>query len=298
TMIVGVYRDGIAVGDGAMIAQGDFVVFGILALCVCGLGVGVGWGTEYFVVTYIGLPILFLLMVVTVLGILVECTGYRHMPVLFDRAAGRIYLIRAERDWLRPWRWFRIPVKLETMEWARTRALIVPTLGAGGTKLPRTNYALHLVQTDEPNGTRIVSSIGVGVPSVYDGGREVKALWEHLRRFMQEGGPHLQPGESVYVDDSSPAKLWNALWWWQPLIGPGARKFWTGPYWMFTIPFGLFVLPLAPLTMLGGFLRWLAYQCKRPAPWPAEVLASVGPQTTASAREGSRGRASRDARAR
>ncbi|MFJ1303056.1 hypothetical protein ACILG0_24125, partial [Pseudomonadota bacterium AL_CKDN230030165-1A_HGKHYDSX7] len=69
-------------------------------------------------------------------------------------------------------------------------------------------------------------------------------------------------------------------WWWQPLIGPGAKQFWTGPYWMCTIPFGLFALPFAPLTMFGGFMRWLAYRCKRPAPWPAEVLASVGLEIT------------------
>jgi len=29
--------------------------------------------------------------------------------------------------------------------------------------------------------------------------------------------------------------------------------------------------------MAGGFLRWLSYCCKRPAPRPAEVLASMGP---------------------
>lgn len=54
-------------------------------------------------------------------------------------------------------------------------------------------------------------------------------------------------------------------------------QFWAGPYWFLTIPFGLVALIRLPLTMAGGFLRWLSYCCKRPAPWPVEVLASMGP---------------------
>ncbi len=127
------------------------------------------------------------------LMVLFDCTGYREQPTLFDRASGRIYVMHSQRDWLRPWRWFRIPVSVQVFEWSRIRAMIVPFKTVGGGGAMRTNYGLRLVQTDVPNGTQIVASFGVGVPSAYDGGNEPAALWEHLRRFMQEGGPHPGP---------------------------------------------------------------------------------------------------------
>ena len=46
-------------------------------------------------------------------------------------------------------------------------------------------------------------------------------------------------------------------------------QFWAGPYWFLTIPFGLVALIRLLLTMAGGFLRWLSYCCKRPAPFEA-----------------------------
>lgn len=270
------YKNGLALTDGASLIEGYLAAFGTLGLCA---------GLPMLLSIFANMDILALfillpgLMIAAVM-LLFDCTGYREQPTLFDRATGRIYIMHSQRDWLRPWRWFRIPVSVQSFEWSRIRAMIVPTVGLGGAGAPRMNYALRLVQTDVPNGTRIVASFGVGIPSVYDGGAEPAALWEHLRRFMQEDGPHLGPHDALYVDDSSPSRLWNAIWWWQPLLGPGAKQFWAGPYWFATIPFGLFALIGLPLTMAGGFIRWLSYRCKRPAPWPAEVLASIGPVLT------------------
>ncbi|WP_241135803.1 DUF6708 domain-containing protein [Achromobacter xylosoxidans] len=277
------YKNGLAVTDGASLIEGYLAAF-FLGFFFLFLFVSVrieayfdgafSFHSVFDALT--SMPVIVTGLIAT-LPTLFDCTGYREQPTLFDRASGRIHIMHSQRDWLRPWRWFRIPVSVQSFDWRCIRALIVPTVGLGGAGAPRMNYALRLVQTDVPNGTRIVASFGVGIPSVYDGGAEPAALWEHLRRFMQEDGPHLGPYDALYVDDSSPSRLWNAIWWWQPLLGPGAKEFWAGPYWFLTIPFGLVALICLPLTMTGGFLRWLSYCCKRPAPWPAEVLASIGP---------------------
>ncbi|KOQ17869.1 hypothetical protein HMPREF3069_01075 [Achromobacter xylosoxidans] len=275
------HKNGLAVTDGASLIEGYGAAFGTLALAsgfyTAHVWISVRDALNTVIFAGGSLVLLLLWILPAGLAILFDCTGYREQPTLFDRASGRIHIMHSQRDWLRPWRWFRIPVSVQSFDWRCIRALIVPTVGLGGAGAPRMNYALRLVQTDVPNGTRIVASFGVGIPSVYDGGAEPAALWEHVRRFMQEDGPHLGPYDALYVDDSSPSRLWNAIWWWQPLLGPGAKQFWMGPYWFLTIPFGLVALICLPLTMAGGFIRWLSYRCKRPAPWPAEVLASIGP---------------------
>ncbi|MFY2029267.1 DUF6708 domain-containing protein [Achromobacter xylosoxidans] len=248
------YKNGLALTDGAGLIEGYGAAFGTLVLAIGLFGVYVGSSFPNALSTVGGsiLGLLLLCVLPAILAILFDCTGYREQPTLFDRASGRIYIMHSRRDWLRPWRWFRIPVSVQSFDWRCIRALIVPTVGLGGAGAPRINYALRLVQTDVPNGTRIVASFGVGIPSVYDGGAEPAALWEHLRRFMQEDGPHLGPYDALYVDDSSPSRLWNAIWWWQPLLAPGAKQFWVGPYWFLTIPFGLVALICLPLTMAGG----------------------------------------------
>ena len=218
------------------------------------------------------------LMLIGLLMILFVCTGHRNQPTLFDRKAGKVYIIQTNRDWLRPWRWFRISSTVVAFDWDRLRGLICAQTSFGGIGLPRTDYWLYLAHTDVPNGSRALSWFGVGMPGVYDGGAEPRALWEHIRQFMQSGGPHRRPNEGLHINHSSPSKLWNAMWFGQPLLGPGSLTHWTGSHWFIAIPFGIVMLMLLPLTMFAGVLRWLAYQCKRPASWPTELMAHLGPE--------------------
>ncbi|MFJ1300613.1 DUF6708 domain-containing protein, partial [Pseudomonadota bacterium AL_CKDN230030165-1A_HGKHYDSX7] len=126
------YQNGMALTDGASLMQGVLAPFGVF-------GVVLGGALLHSIIQNItwisGLTILPLCLVGFVgswLFILYECTGYRSQPTLFDRAAGRIYFMHAERDWLRPWRWFRIPVSFEVFEWPRVRGIIVSSMGIGG----------------------------------------------------------------------------------------------------------------------------------------------------------------------
>ncbi|MFJ1303057.1 DUF6708 domain-containing protein, partial [Pseudomonadota bacterium AL_CKDN230030165-1A_HGKHYDSX7] len=126
------YQNGMALTDGASLMQGALAPFGVF-------GVVLGGALLYGIIldiTWISaltlLPIGLVGFIWALLFILYECTGYRSQPTLFDRAAGRIYVMHAERDWLRPWRWFRIPVSFEVFEWPRMRGMIVSSMGIGG----------------------------------------------------------------------------------------------------------------------------------------------------------------------
>ncbi|MFJ1303055.1 DUF6708 domain-containing protein, partial [Pseudomonadota bacterium AL_CKDN230030165-1A_HGKHYDSX7] len=145
------YENGMALTDGASLMQGVLAPFGVLIVVVFGPAI---YSTLHSSISWLAklafLPFMLLGLLVGALFILFECTGYRSQPTLFDRAAGRIYVMHAERDWLRPWRWFRTPVSFEVFEWPRMRGMIVSSMGIGGAKLPRVNYALRLVETDVP----------------------------------------------------------------------------------------------------------------------------------------------------
>ncbi|HEX8615105.1 MAG TPA: hypothetical protein VF800_27800 [Telluria sp.] len=78
----------------------------------------------------------------------------------------------------------------------------------------------------------------------------------------------------------STVRLWDAITFGQPLIGPGSAQYWNGQAlngWGFlTIPAGILFLSFLPFTIVAGLLRWLSHAVKREPTWPAEVLVSIG----------------------
>ncbi len=98
--------------------------------------------------------------------------------------------------------------------------------------------------------------------------------------LCRKNGPHLGPDDALYVDDSSPSRLWNALWWWQPWPGPGAKPILDRAVLVPDHSVRPFHAALPPLTMAGGFIRWLSWlAASGPGrQWPPEVLASIGPE--------------------
>jgi hypothetical protein len=80
--------------------------------------------------------------------------------------------------------------------------------------------------------------------------------------------------------DESTHKLWDALTFGQPLLGPGSGEYWSGKalngWWFLTIPAGFIFMILLPFTAAAGLLRWISHAVKREPKWPAEIMASVG----------------------
>jgi hypothetical protein len=102
----------------------------------------------------------------------------------------------------------------------------------------------------------------------------VPAMWEHIRRFMEEGGPHLpQPFEPL-------ANLEAPLDWWHSVsatgpFGAGYMKRWDeqpGYMWFMHL-----ALPVTlPMFLLWGTGNWLSYKTAVKVDWPAEVKQVIG----------------------
>ncbi|MDY4295899.1 MULTISPECIES: hypothetical protein [unclassified Xanthomonas] len=61
----------------------------------------------------------------------------------------------------------------------------------------------------------------------------------------------------------------------QPFIGPGSAEHWRHPD-LGAILWQVIAIPLFPLTLLYGLIRWASFHIKSKPVWPREVLASVG----------------------
>jgi hypothetical protein len=207
--------------------------------------------------------------------------GYRYQPVLFNRTASTVHVFLDEGTALWEfWRWFRMTRhSIHTYDWACARGEVAELTMLGHNNLPRKEVLLMLAFTESPGSHRVSARVGVGYTDAYVGTEAAEQRFEHIRRYMQDGGPPVAPGDHLY-DNKSKLSLWGALTWSQPLIGPGSLGYWTGSavngLWFFSIPFGVLCFVLLPLTVPGGLLRALSHWSKAEPKWPAEILASVG----------------------
>ena len=99
-------------------------------------------------------------------------------------------------------------------------------------------------------------------------------VWEHVRRYMNENGPALPPGEQL-ADTTVPVTWWDSLGA-VSVFGPGYVKRWrSNPILMaFMHVIGPITMPLA---VLMATTNWASYKTAYPVQWPQEVLDKIGP---------------------
>ena len=135
-------------------------------------------------------------------------------------------------------------------------------------------FVVHRSATDPT----VVDEFGLA-PTMLLGRETVPALYEHIRRYMEEGGPPLPPG-STEAGPSEP-KPKN---WWQSmgLVGPFGPKYfqwWRRFPWVTLIAHVL--LPISvPTYLLWSLLNWLSYATEQKVIWPQKVLDTLGPVLT------------------
>ncbi|QYF94955.1 hypothetical protein KY495_07230 [Massilia sp. PAMC28688] len=193
-------------------------------------------------------------------------------PVIFDRKSRKIYrLYRAVEPGLKglfkPW-----PLRTAEHDWddvtGEYRVIITPT---GATI--SASHALHFVAARRQGGATLVEDFQVANPLLL-GELTVALFWEHIRRFMEEDGPHVPPSESVHVE-AVPSSLWQSIGAVGP-FGPNYLRWWrTSP--VVTGFMHLFIWLVLPFTMVWAILNWLSYATSVPVQWPAEVVESIGP---------------------
>ena len=209
-----------------------------------------------------------------------DFVGFRYNPVLFNRATQKVHVFNDEgTDLAAFWRWFgNTNWSIHTYDWACVRAEVAEITVLASANMPRQETLLFLAVTDTPGSATVVARVGVGFADRYVGTEAAEQRWEHIRRYMQEGGPPLAPGDHLW-EDRSRMTLWGALTYGQPLIGPGSWGWWTGRnlhgMWPLTITFGLLALILLPISVLAGLLRGLAHWTKPEPRWPADIMADV-----------------------
>ena len=234
-------------------------------------------------ITVSGFDFLTILSLLTValcaLVVRADTVAFRYEPVLFDRAAGKVHVFVAEPlPWWKLWQ-LKPPSHVQSFDWLCIRGEVTEFAVLGGGGVPRQHYGLVCAVVEKPGSKKVVARFGVGMSSVWSADSMFQR-WEHIRRYMRNKGPALAPGDSLYKDEST-FKLWPALTFLQPLLGPGSGIYWTGEavggLWFFTIPFGLLTLIFLPFTVVAGLLRLISHYLKYEPRWPKEILESVGP---------------------
>jgi uncharacterized membrane protein len=194
-------------------------------------------------------------------------------PTIFDRKNRKVYRIYREsysgwRGLLRHW-----PLKTAEYDWDLIDAEHQAALGPIGSTISRQHALIFLVRKNFTDST-IVDSFTVG-NSMLMGEVTVPAIWEHIRRFMEEDGPHLNPGE--IVQSSVPS---DSFWKCMAATGPyGANfKIWWRKYTALMI-LGLILLPIVlPIITILGVFTWLAEKTATPIKWSPGVMAALGPE--------------------
>jgi hypothetical protein len=210
-----------------------------------------------------------------VTGIRLELFHPADLPTIFDRRNRKVYRIYRERPagWLglfRPW-----SVRCTEHEWALIDAVHQAVVSTTGSSVMRYHSLVFNVRNSRDDNT-IVDSFSIGNGMVM-GERTVPAVWEHIRRFMEEEGPHLPPGEEVRQIESSKT-LWQCL----AESGPYGREFrsWWRDHRYFTI-LALIFSPIAfPFVVLKSVCAWLGYTTSFAVEWPQNVRDALGSTTS------------------
>ena len=199
-------------------------------------------------------------------------------PTIFDRKHRKVYRLFTPLDSSanRGLNRFR-PIQLHAAEydWDRLTAEHRVELVTSGQTLSRV-HRLVLVARDHPQRGeeygRLLEEIHLG-NSMGLGENSVPMLWEHLRRFMEEGGPGVPRGEAVQVF-TRPKNLWQSLGVVGP-FGPRFKEWWLNS--RFVVIGALICLPITlPMNLLWGACNWISHLTMRKAVWPQVVDERVG----------------------
>lgn len=254
-------------------------LFAVLGAMICWLGWTLGdlaFHNDASLVAKVGTGLMIalaaaLLLVMAVL-LRYELFSPEDLPVVFDRGSGKVHLFHRDvpPGWLgvfRPW-----PTVVRTLDWKLVHAEYRRGAKVDGARDHALVFNAHTSSTDPG----VACTFMVGNPA---GMVEpmVLAGWEHIRRFMEEQGPHLPLGEKL-LPYTIPATTRECL----AMFGESLRATWTNDRWLVFLMLPAFPVVLPCLVLVGVF-AWLSYMTSTPVPWPQALRDALGTRTTAAA---------------
>ena len=117
-------------------------------------------------------------------------------PTLFNRKTRQVHVIPLKPlNFLKFWEKGK-PGKMKTYSWDNVTARTYRRLDVPGGTVARTETAMELLCMTEENPKVVDEMVSLGMTGTWSDNNQV-ALWEHIRRYMEEGGPPLQPGDQL-----------------------------------------------------------------------------------------------------
>lgn len=191
-------------------------------------------------------------------------------PIIFDRKNRKVYRIFREvtpgwKGLLKKW-----PLKSSTYDWELIDAEHHASVVANTSTISRIHALVFIVRrsTTDPIiqdsftlGNGLLGE--VSVPSVY----------EHIRKFMEDQGPHTPPGETISAT-IYPSTIWQCL----ASVGPYGDNFkllWNQHKIWLAVIFIFYPILFFIMTSVGIF-AWLSYKTARPIKWPQEIKDAIG----------------------
>ncbi len=238
--------------------------------------IAIGWeyGYAYEFPKYLAFSLLSLISVSSlILGLRLELYQSADEPIVFDRKNKRLYrkFNETPRNFFRFF-FTRWPVVVSEYRWDLVDAYHQVKV-MSGTGLPTNNHRLVFAVKKSKEDSTVIDTFDVG-PSLILNAELTLCLWEHIRRFMEDNGPHLPPYEDRFGVELSPTSWWQCLGK-TTFMGAGYAKRWAKTPGMMAV-LHIFFPIFIPLTLLSATGHWLSLKTEAEVPWPEAIRKRVG----------------------
>jgi hypothetical protein len=267
--LTGVYRDAVELQGGSLVAVGGYVTtYGVAAG-----GVGLWFmrsilsdlfrrGELWDWLTLIGISCT--LFSIAFVGLYFEFFGPSEAPIYFDRARRKVYYVYRSR--YRRWVLFG-PSRIEArvVDWDLVDCERQVTTGGSTVSIRQHEHLVFLMRRSPSDPT-------IGGFYVISGLEFPDALWEYIRRYMEEGAPPLAAGEAP-----PKARSGKAIDMFKALL-ERRKTYWAD--WQATPGSMLLQHLLLPFVLVWIVVNRLVVWTAQTVVWPPEVKAALGAPIT------------------
>jgi hypothetical protein len=266
--LTGVYRDAIELQGGSLVAAGGYTTtFGAIG------GSLIFWFIRAELPTLFGMGFwgYFTLLgmfcgaySIALIGLYLEFFGPSAAPIYFDRTRRKVYYVY--RSKYRRWVLFG-PSRIEarSVDWDLVDCERQVTTGGSTASIRQHEHLVFLMRRSPSDPT-------IGGFYVISGLEFPDALWEYIRRYMEEGAPPLAPGEAP-----PKARSGKAIDMFKALL-ERRRTYWAD--WQATPGSMRLQHLLLPFVLVWIVVNRLVVWTAQKVVWPPEVKAALGAPIT------------------